>query len=79
MKIIVDFDKIENEGSYYIFPSENIEEDNNFGDLITISKTDKLAEISDFIDVDNKEIIKFIKDNFRDFKAILGFMRGVTR
>lgn len=76
--VSLDLTTFSTSGSYYIFDAKNIKHQEAFGDQICIDKASNTVEITDFIDVDNKEIREFFRENFYSYRAILGFMRKVT-
>jgi hypothetical protein len=67
----------DNEDSSYFCMKivQNVEYGSNLGDLITISKDCNCVEVYDGIDVDDEEVIEFVKENFNHYKAVLGFIR----
>lgn len=73
--------KVEESGdsSYLKIPIvEEIEENEALGDKIGIYKEVGALEFDEYIDVDEEDVREFIKDFFKDYKAVLGFIRKIT-
>jgi len=58
---------------------EPIETNEGIGDQIGIYKEDNILEFDECIDIDNEEIREFIKDYFKDYKSVMGFIRRITQ
>ena len=75
MKYTINF-TLKKTGSYVELPiNETVLENDGIGDSIGIYE-DCLSFV-DTIDMDNKEVREFIKTNFKDYRAVIGFIRKI--
>lgn len=69
--------KVVEDGGYFLIPIEKHDRPNNaIGDQIGYDETH--LWIYDSIDIDDREIKEFLKDNFNNYRAICGFIRRIT-
>lgn len=86
-RLTVDFEKKVVTDSEILFPiNETVEESEALGDFMGIMSyrvdfemSNTLWIMRDYIDVDDKDVREFLRDNFFEYKAILGFIRRVTQ
>lgn len=76
-KYTIEFKKKKLRSSSYfeIKINEKVLQNEALGDLICICKEDNTVEVFDCIDVDDIDVIEFIKEHFKDYRAVLGFIR----
>lgn len=77
MKYTIDFDSEQQENSSCInIPVvETIESNDSYGDQIGIDRQDNTLWFDEYLDIDSEDIQEFIKFNFKDYKAVSGFIR----
>jgi len=79
MKYTIKFEA-SSEGSYNLIPIvEKVETNEGIGDIICIDGVDNILEVSCDFDVDDAENREFLRDNFKDYKAVSGFIRRLNQ
>jgi len=80
MKYTIKYEFANNNNSTYLtIPiNEEIKENESLGDLIGFYKEVGGLEFDELIDIDNEDVRDFIKDNFKDYRSVLGFIRIIT-
>lgn len=67
------------DSSYFAIPIvEKIQQNECFGDQIGIYKESGGLEFNEDIDVDDEDVRDFVKTYFKDYRAVLGFIRKIT-
>jgi hypothetical protein len=78
-KYTIDF-TAKTEGSYSLIPIvEKVETNDGIGDIICIDSVDNILGVSCDFDVDDKNNREFLKDNFKNYKAVSGFIRRLNQ
>ena len=76
------FSTIRDDMSGYIkVPIENLDTQDGIGDFLWIGNDEEHGAILEFIEdinVDDSDVREFIRDNFKNYQAVLGFMRKVS-
>lgn len=81
-KYSINFEKVnreENSSYISIKVVEEIESNESIGDQIGIYKEDNVLEFDENVDVEDEEIRDFIKEYFRNYKSVLGFIRRLVQ
>ena len=69
----------EEESSYIsVKITEEVEENISFGDQIGIFREINSLEFDEDLDLDDKDIQDFIKDNFKNPKSVSGFIKRMA-
>ena len=77
MKYTIKFEK-KQDGSYINIPIvELVKENESIGDIVGIYKDCNCLVVDEYIDIDDEEIKEFIKEHFKDYRAVLGFIRRI--
>lgn len=80
-KYSIDFGTVERkEDSSYISIKvvEPIESNESYGDQIGMYKEENVLEFDENIDIEDDEIRNFIKEYFRNYTSVLGFIRRLV-
>ncbi|MDY0138257.1 MAG: hypothetical protein RBR50_01035 [Candidatus Izemoplasmatales bacterium] len=78
-KYTIEFSKSHpRESSFIAIPIvEPIVSNENYGDEIGIYQEGNVLEFCEDIDTDDEDIRDFLKQHFKDYKSVLGFMRRI--
>ena len=76
-KYSLDFKTVNRESESFItvMINEKVEQNDCIGDQIGIYKEDNCLQFDVLVDLDDEDIIEFIKEYFVDYKAVMGLIR----
>ena len=77
MKYTIEF-KVVQGGGYKMIPIvEEVRNNDSYGDQIGISYIDNALWISEDTDLEDEDVLDFIKDYFENRRAVLGFLQRI--
>ena len=77
MKYTIEF-KVVQGGGYKMIPIvEEVRNNGSYGDQIGISYIDNALWISEDTDLEDEDVLDFIKDYFENRRAVLGFLQRI--